>query len=213
MRVGLYGGSFDPIHIGHLLIADIVREQKCLDEVVFLPAAIPPHKQGQQLTSANRRLAMLELAISGYQPFLVNTIEMDREGVSYTVDTLEAIHSERPADELFLILGGDSLGDLPRWKSPARICELATPVVVARPNAAPLDAKILQKLLPELTEDEIDACLLRVPVIDISSTSIRVRVAHGQSIRFRTPRAVEKYIEVHELYQSRGSEDVNRIQE
>jgi nicotinate-nucleotide adenylyltransferase len=204
MRVGLYGGSFDPIHTGHLLVADIVRERRYLDEVIFLPAARPPHKQGQPLTSAKRRLEMLELAIAGYEPFSVNTMELDRDGVSFTVDTLELLHSERPDDQLFLIMGGDSLVELPGWKSPQRICQLATPVVVARPGAASVDSKILHELLPELTDSEIDECLVRVPVIEISSTGIRERVRLGQSIRFRTPRAVEKYIESHQLYQSRG---------
>lgn len=200
MRIGIYGGSFDPIHIGHLLIAETVREFCQLDRVVFVPAATAPHKQSQNVTTAKHRRELVELAVGGYSPFTIDDRELERGGVSYTVDTLEAFRDENPEDELFLIMGGDSLVDLPNWKSPQRICELARPIVVARPGADPPDPAILQRLLPTLSDAETNACVIAMPLIEISSTDIRQRVQNGQSIRFRTPRAVEKYIENHGLY-------------
>jgi len=194
MRIGLYGGSFDPIHIGHLMIADTVREARQLDRIVFLPAATAPHKQDQEVTTAKHRLELLELAVGGYAPFAIDQRELERGGVSYTVDTLETIQREQPDDELFLVMGGDSLVDLPSWKSPERICELATPIVIARPGTAPPDPAILRALMPERPDSELQSCIIAMPLIEISSTELRRRVRAGKSIRFRTPRAVEKYI-------------------
>jgi nicotinate-nucleotide adenylyltransferase len=200
LRIGIYGGSFDPIHMGHLLIAETVRELCELDQVVFVPAATAPHKQDQQVTSAKHRRELVELAVGGYAPFSLDDRELERGGVSYTVDTLKAIHGERPDDRLFLIMGGDSLVDLPTWKSPQEICRLARPIVVARPGAPPPDPTILQTLMPDLSTNEIQSCLIELPLIEISSTDIRQRVQNGQPIRFRTPRSVEKYIETQGLY-------------
>lgn len=200
MRIGIYGGSFDPVHIGHLLIADLVREQYQLDGVRFVPAATAPHKQASEVTTAKHRVEMLELAVGGYRPFEVDRSEVERGGVSYTVDTLETLHAERSTDELFLILGGDSLVDLPTWRKPERICELARPIVVSRPGTPPPDLGLLKNLLPGLTTEQLQQCVVRTPVIEVSSTELRERVREGRSIRFRTPRAVEKYIETHGLY-------------
>ena len=132
MRIGLYGGSFDPVHIGHLLVAESCREQARLDRVLFVPAATPPHKQGRQLAPGMDRLAMLILATGGHPAFEVLGAELDRRGVSWTVDTLEALAAESPTDSLHLILGPDALAGLPGWRDPARILELATPLAVER---------------------------------------------------------------------------------
>src|SRR5262245_39558001 len=137
MRLGIYGGSFDPVHYGHLLLAESAREQSRLDQVWFLPAATPPHKQQRELVSPRQRVEMLELAILGQSPFLVSTLEIDRGGVSYTVDTLAAIHAQRPGDDIFLLIGADALADLPNWREPGRICSLATPAAVCRPDSPP----------------------------------------------------------------------------
>ena len=125
MRIGIFGGSFDPVHFGHLLLAECCREQGQLDAVWFLPAAIPPHKQQQrELTPAQNRIEMLELAIGGHPAFSVSRYETDRGGVNYTVETLAHFRDEDPARELFFLLGADMFRDLPQWRQPERICEL-----------------------------------------------------------------------------------------
>jgi nicotinate-nucleotide adenylyltransferase len=200
MRLGLFGGTFDPVHIGHLLLADYCREQCRLDAVWFVPAAEPPHKQRPNLTPAQQRIEMLELAIGGHEAFSVCRREVDRGGVSYTVDTLSGLAADDPTRQLFFLLGGDSLADMPRWREPARICELALPVVVARPGSPPPHYESLAGLVARSRLDEIRAHQVEMPQIGISSREIRRRVAARQSIRYQTPRAVEMYIETAHLY-------------
>ena len=200
MRLGLLGGSFDPVHYGHLLLAECCREQGQLEQVWFLPAAVPPHKQDRALTSAEARIEMLELAIAGQRAFAVNGYEIDRGGVSYTVDTLRHFRQQGPEAELFLLMGADMLYDLPQWRQAEQICRLAIPMVACRPGAGALGFDCLAGLAaPERIElfaqHQID-----MPQLDLSSREIRRRVAAGLSIRYQTPRAVEKYIETHALY-------------
>ena len=139
MRLGLFGGTFDPVHYDHLLLAESCREACRLDAVWFVPAAHPPHKQERRLTPARQRIEMLELAIGGNEAFAVSPLEIERGGVSYTVDTLAALRAEQPERELFFLLGSDMLADLPDWREPGRICELALPVVVRRGGAFETD--------------------------------------------------------------------------
>jgi nicotinate-nucleotide adenylyltransferase len=205
MRLGIFGGSFDPVHYGHLLLAECCRDQCGLDEVWFVPAAVPPHKQQATLTAANHRLEMLRLATGGDTAFAVCTLELDRGGLSYTVDTLANIRADQPNDDLFLLLGADSLADLPNWRAPARICELALPVGVRRPaidgSAAPEpDFEMLAPLISAERLELIRRQHVEMPVIGLSASEIRRSVAAGQSIRYRTPRAVERYIKTHGLY-------------
>jgi nicotinate-nucleotide adenylyltransferase len=200
MRLGLFGGTFDPVHLGHLLLAEYCREQCRLDAVWFVPAAEPPHKQGRDLTPAGQRIEMLQLAIGGHEAFSVCTREVERGGVSYTVDTLCDLATEDPSRELFFLLGEDSLADLPRWREPARICSLAMPVVVARPGSPPADYEALAGLVPAKRLAQIRAHQVDMPQIGISSREIRRRVAAGLSIRYQTPRAVEMYIATAGLY-------------
>lgn len=202
MRIGIFGGSFDPVHYGHLLLAESAREQAALDEVWFVPAAIPPHKQTRELTAAKHRVEMLNLAIGGHETFRVSTIEIDRGGVSYTVETLAAIHAEQPDAELFLLIGADSLADLPTWREPARICELALPIAVGRPGSPPPSYDALAGLLSPERLALARQHTVEMPLIGLSSTDLRARVAAGRSIRYRTPRAVEKYIETQRLYRA-----------
>jgi nicotinate-nucleotide adenylyltransferase len=199
MRLGLFGGTFDPVHYGHLLLAECCREQCSLDQVWFLPCGHPPHKR-HELTPGPARIEMLQLAISGYAPFAVCPLEIERPGTSYTVDTLSEIRRTQPTAELFFMLGGDSLHDLPTWREPARILELATLVVVRRPQSPPPDFSTLAPLLPAEQLSGRRDLVVDMPQIDTSSRLLRERVAAGHSIRFRTPRAVEKYIETHGLY-------------
>jgi len=200
MRLGILGGSFDPVHLGHLLLAECCREAAQLDQVWLVPAAVPPHKQQQVLTASRHRLEMLQLAVAGHEALQVSPLELDRGGVSYTVDTLQAVHAMQPAAELFLLLGADALHDLPNWRDPARICQLALPVVVRRAGQPPPDLSILNGIVDPPRIAAIDQHQVRMPQIELSSSDLRERVRQGQSIRYRTPRAVEKYIQTHGLY-------------
>jgi nicotinate-nucleotide adenylyltransferase len=201
MRLGIYGGSFDPVHFGHLLLAESCREQCQLDEVWLLPAAVPPHKTDLTMTAAKRRIEMLNLAIGGHEALRVSTIEVDRGGVSYTVDTLTTIRQQHPGAELFLLMGADTLYDLPNWREPQRVCQLAMPVVVQRSGSPPPDLEVLRPVVAAEQIANIQQHQVTMPIIELTSTEIRQRVANGMSIRYRTPRAVEKYIETNRLYQ------------
>ena len=206
MRLGIFGGSFDPVHYGHLLLAECCREQCRLDAVWFVPAAVPPHKQDWTLSAATDRIEMLKLATGGNEAFAVWSGEIDRGGVSYTVDTLEQLQREDAKRELFFLMGADSLADLPTWRDPKRICELAIPVVVRRAGSPAVDDTVLGRLMSAERLTIARENRVELPIIDLSASEIRRRVAAGQSIRYRTPRAVEKYIEASELYRTRGGE-------
>jgi nicotinate-nucleotide adenylyltransferase len=200
MRLGLFGGTFDPVHYGHLLLAECCREQGRLDEVRFLPTSVPPHKQGRSLTLASVRIEMLELALAGHPAFGVEQYEADRGGVNYTVETLAHFRTQLPEAELFFLLGADMLLDLTTWREPVRICELATPLVVRRFGAEVVDWEALRAALRPEQIERIRQHQVEMPPIGFNSTEIRRRVADGQSIRYQTPRAVEKYIETNQLY-------------
>jgi len=204
MRLGLFGGSFNPIHYGHLLLAECSREALALDEVLLIPAAVPPHKQGRELASGKQRLEMLELALGGHEQLRASPLEIDRGGVSYTVQTLAEVHAANPTALLFLLMGADSLRDLPTWREPERICALSLPAVVRRGGAPPPDFDVLAPLVSAERLAMIRAAQVQMPLIELSSTDLRQRVADGKSLRYRTPRAVEKYIETHGLYRPDG---------
>ncbi len=200
MRLGIFGGSFDPIHNGHLLLAECCREQCRLDAVWFLPAAVPPHKQDRPLTPAGQRIEMLELAIAGNPAFSVCRHEADRGGVNYTVDTLTHLRNEDPTRELFFLLGADMLLDLPHWRDAARVCELAVPVAVRRAGTPALDFNSLHTIATSERIEIIRRHQAEMPEIGISATELRRRVQAGESNRYRVPKAVEMYIESHGLY-------------
>jgi nicotinate-nucleotide adenylyltransferase len=200
MNLGIFGGTFDPVHIGHLLLAECCREQCGLDAVWFMPAAVPPHKRGRLLTTAEHRIEMLKLAIAGNPTFLICTYETERGGVNFTVDTLSHIKEEDPSRELYFLMGEDMFFDLPNWKRPERVCELAIPVVVQRAGMPPLDFNCINTIATPQRIEEIRRHQVAMPEIGFSSTEIRRRVGAGKSIHYQTPRAVEKYIETHKLY-------------
>ena len=200
MRLGIFGGSFDPIHYGHLLLAETCREACRLDQVWLVPAAVPPHKQDRSLTNSRQRVEMLQLATGGHEELLVSTIEVDRGGVNYTVDTLTEIQHQLPDAALFLLMGADSLNDLPNWRQPGEILERAVPIVVRRGGSPEPDFDVLRPLTSGERLAEIRRHQVEMPIIALSSTEIRQCVGDGRSIRFRTPRAVERYIETHGLY-------------
>jgi nicotinate-nucleotide adenylyltransferase len=202
MRLGIFGGSFDPIHYGHLLLAECCREQCRLDAVWFLPAAVPPHKRDRELTPAAQRIEMLELAIAGNPAFSVCRYETDRGGVNYTVDTLSHFREEDPNRELFFLLGADMLLDLPHWRSAERVCEMAVPVAVHRPGASPIDFECLRAIVSPERIELIRRHQVEMPEVGTSGTELRRRVNLGQSIRYRVPRAVEMYIATHGLYRT-----------
>ena len=198
MRLGLFGGSFNPVHFGHLVLAEQCREQCNLDQVWFLPSGSPPHKQDVTLLPGKTRAEMLEFAIAGHAQFQVNRMEIEREGTTFTVDTLQQLHDEDASRELFFLIGADSLTDLPGWRQPDRIAELATIVAVNRGDRPLPDLTSLEERLGPETAARIE--LVTMPGIDLSATNIRQRVHDGKSIRFMTPRAVEEYIATHNLY-------------
>jgi nicotinate-nucleotide adenylyltransferase len=204
VRIGVFGGSFDPVHIGHLLAAECCRDQAGLDRVLFVPAAIQPHKQHRQLASGQHRMEMLALATGGHDAFAVSGDELDRGGVSYTVDTLERLRAQHPGDDLLLILGPDAFLGLPSWREPRRIIELAGIVAVERESLDDLHAAVsggpLESLLGRDRLARVIAERVRLPAIGIRASDLRSAVAAGRSIRYRTPRAVEQYIAAQGLY-------------
>lgn len=198
MRIGIFGGTFDPVHLGHLILAEQCRDQARLDEVQFIPSARPPHKQERTLTPFDRRVEMLALAISGQPAFRINEIEKDRPGPSYTVDTLRQLQADDR--ELFLILGADSLHDLPGWHDPCAILRLANLLIVGRPGH-PLPApQVVRQSLSCGSDTPIRLEAVECPLIDIASRDLRRRVAEGKSIRYMVPRAVEAYIQDKKLW-------------
>ncbi|MDB5341622.1 MAG: nadD [Planctomycetaceae bacterium] len=198
MRIGIYGGTFDPVHLGHLILAETCREQCQLDRVIFIPAGVPPHKQGRELTAGPLRAEMLEFAIAGHAEFSVDRSEIKRSGPSYTVETLRELRQEHPGDELFFLMGADSLAEFSLWKEPRELAELASLIVVNRGTQPPPD---LEPFVPLLGADSV-ARIQRItmPGIDISASDIRRRAHAGHSLRYLVPRAVERFIIEHRVY-------------
>lgn len=195
MRLGLFGGTFDPIHLGHLILAEQCREALNLEKVRFVVAGEPPHKRGVERTAVTHRLEMVRLAVAGNPALEVSDIEAKRPGPSYSVETLAEIKAQRPDDNLFFLIGADSLVDLPTWRDPEGIARLASIVVVNRPG---VDAPAVA--VPNLGPDALPIQLVDIPPIGIASRDLRERLAAGRSVRYQIPRAVEAYIEAHNLY-------------
>lgn len=202
MRLGIFGGTFDPVHFGHLLLAEQCREQCALDEVWFLPAGLPPHKPARAVASGPARAEMLELAIAGHAQFRVDRREIKKTTPAWTVETLTELQAEDPARELYFLMGADSLHDFPTWREPARILELATLAVVNRGDAPPPDTEPVARLFGPSAIERIR--LVTMPAVDLSASDIRQRIGAAESIRYMTPRAVECYIESHRPYAAAG---------
>ena len=199
MRIGIFGGSFDPIHLGHLILAEQAREQARLDEVWFIPSAIAPHKRSGPAASDRQRLEMVQLAIAGHSAFQAKDIEINRGGTSYTVDTLESLTQLHPNDEFFLLMGGDSLDQFRSWREPERICQLAIPLVYFR-HGSPQSLDALRGLMKPERFATVSSAAIVSRLIEISSTDLRQRAASGQSLRYLVPRSVEMYVENQKLY-------------
>ena len=204
VRYGIYGGAFDPIHLGHLLLAESCLRQAKLDRVVFVPTGASPHRSGKEnyRASAEDRLNMIESAIVGCDEFLVSRYETDRQETSYTVETLQYFHRTFALVEpqFFLLMGADMFNDLPNWYEVSEICKLALPLVVTRPESPPPYFAALGGIVSADRLEEIRQSAVTMPQIGISSTQIRSRIATGESIRFQVPRSVESYITSRQLY-------------
>jgi nicotinate-nucleotide adenylyltransferase len=200
-RVGIFGGTFDPVHLGHLILAEQCREQAPLDEVWFVPAARPPHKATTPLTSFLQRAEMLALALAGQAAFQIDSTEKERPGPSFTVDTLDELRQRHPGTEFFLLLGSDSLVELPHWREPRRIVEHTTLLVATRPGWPLPSAEQFRAALHLPEEAPLPLQFVEAPLIDISSRDLRRRAAEGRSLRYLVPRAVECYIQEKRLYQ------------
>lgn len=198
-RVGLFGGTFDPVHLGHLLAAQEAHERLGLARVVWVPACVRPHKNRLVTTSADDRLAMLRAAVGDDPRFEVNDLEIRRGGTSYTIDTVASLRAETHA-EIVLLLGSDSIPELPQWHRVRELLDLCTPAVMARPGFALTDLEPLRAVLPAAQVDRVADHLLPIPLIEISSTAVRERVAAGRPIRYLVPATVETYIAAHGLY-------------
>lgn len=197
MRLGIFGGTFDPVHTGHLVAAETAREAAALDAVMFVPAGQPWLKDGEVIGAKQDRMRMVELATEGNGQFIASDMEMQRPGPTYSADTLEELLDRRPGDELFLIVGMDALGDFGRWSRPHRVLELATLVAVARPGHSGLDGVHLDDIRPGASGDVVVAV---GPLIGVSATGVRRRLGRGVSIRYLVPRMVESYIYEHGMY-------------
>ncbi len=200
MRIGVFGGSFDPVHIGHLWIAEAALESLELNEIRWIPAATSPLKPHGPVASDEDRLQMLRLAVSGCENHIVDDREIRRGDVSYTVDTIAGLHQEYPQAELLLIIGSDSLASIREWHEPQRLLELIVPAVVQRGGEQQLDFSVLEGLADQARIELIRKHVISMPLIEISSQDLRRRVREGKSIRFRTPRAVEAMIQSQIIY-------------
>jgi len=200
MRIGIFGGSFDPVHNAHLALAEACHRGASLDRVLFVPAAQQPHKPAGPIATAEHRVAMLRLAIGGIPHLEVSEVEIARGGVSYTIDTLQAISQQYPTAKLYLLMGADTLHDLPTWRDPKTICELATPLAVHRPNEPAIDFAVLADIAsPEVIEDARRHAI-DMPWLEISSSEIRERVGRGEAIDEMVPSGVARYIGSRNLY-------------
>ena len=183
-RIGMFGGTFDPPHVAHLALAERAREQLKLDQVLFVPAARPPHKRGRRISDTQARLTMTRLAVRGNSAFKVSTIELDRDGPSFTVDTLRALRLAQPGAKFYLLLGEDSLAEFQTWRDPDEIRRLATLVVARRPGVH------VRKSPGNAGVRWLDA-----PPIDISSSALRRRARRGASLRYLVPEPVNTWIQ------------------
>ena len=198
MRVGILGGTFDPVHIGHLIVAESVRIDLGLDEVLFVPAGQPWLKVDRDITPAVHRMEMVRLAILGNANFKLSKVEVERSGPSYTIDTVIELRNLLGAQvDLFFILGFDALAQLPQWKEPKKLIELCKLAVVPRVNLNPPNLNDLERSIPGVS-DRVK--YVATPLIDISSSQIRERIAQGLSIRYLVPEKVEEYIAKYRLY-------------
>ena len=199
MRLGIYGGSFDPLHCGHLLLAECARVEMNLDRVEFVPLGVPPHRKNVK-TDGELRYQMVLRAIKPYPEFTVSRAEIDSPEVSYTADTLARYRQEYPDDELFFIVSSETFNDMPNWRRPGEICGLASLIIARRAGYPPPD---FDALLPFTTADRVDEFrrnVIETPLFEASSTMVRQRIAEGRGARFLVPDPVLDFIYEKGLY-------------
>jgi nicotinate-nucleotide adenylyltransferase len=199
MRLGIFGGTFDPVHIGHLVIAQVALEEAELDQVLFVPAGVNPLKVGSKTTDGRHRLEMVRLAIADHPQFAVTDWELRQTGPSYTVHTLEYIRSRHPDDELFFIIGADNLHLLPKWRSAERIAELATILALTRPRYDLGAGKELAQTLSPTLAAQVRC--IDIPGLDVSSTWLRERFVKNRSVKHLLPDQVIGYCKENKLYE------------
>jgi nicotinate-nucleotide adenylyltransferase len=198
-KVGILGGTFDPIHNGHLLVAEYAAYEFDLEEVLFIPAGDPPHKQGQEITNTDDRYLMTLLATIHNPKFSVSRLEIEKKGLSYTLDTVRELKSSQPKTKFYFITGADSILEISTWKQPQKLLSEIEFIAASRPGYS------LSEMDEELYNDYKDQIHpLEVPRLDISSTEIRRRVRRGEPIKYQLPEEVEIYIKKHGLYQEEG---------
>ncbi len=201
-KVGVLGGTFDPIHLGHLAIVKEIKRKLALEEILFVPAGQPVFKEDRQISAGQHRLEMVILATSETPFFNVSTIELERQGPSYSIDTVnELIIQLGVRTDLYLIVGFDALRDLPNWKEPTQLLRLCQIVAAKRPGHPEIDMESLESEVPGVSEKIM---IINVPQVDVSATEIRKRVASGQEIVGIVPEAVANYIERNGLYVEGG---------
>jgi nicotinate-nucleotide adenylyltransferase len=198
-RIGILGGTFDPPHIGHLVLAEYAAEALDFSQVIFVPAADPPHKRGETRTPIEHRIAMLQLAIAGNTRFTWSRVDVDRPGPHYTVDMIRILQAEHTDADLYFVMGGDSLRDLPKWNRPDELLNESKLVVLQRPNMETVSADMHETRFPGSSERII---ILNDPLLGFSSTGIVERLREGKSIRYMTPDSVLVYIHDQELYRT-----------
>ena len=199
-RIGLFGGTFDPPHVGHLALAEWARDSLRLDRVLLVPAGLPPHKGRSRLSSVAHRVAMTRLAARDNPAFTVSTLEARRDGPSFTVDTLRALRRREPRARIFLLMGADSLEEFPGWHDPPGILALATLAVAARPGARAAEGRAAGARARARLGRAARVVWLRNPGLELSSRAIRARVRAGRTVRYLVPEAVARYIARHRLY-------------
>ena len=199
MKIGVLGGTFNPVHIGHLILASEIREAAGLEKVLFIPACCPPHKVAGDMLPGEHRLRMASLAVAHNPCFEASDIELRRDGVSYTFDTVTELRRQHPDDDFHFIIGADSVPELASWYKIGELVRLCTILIGDRPGHD-LHWEPLEKVLPEATVDELRGGVICTTPIGVSSSEIRSRIRQGRAIRYLVPAKVEEYISEHGLY-------------
>ncbi len=202
LSLGVFGGTFDPPHVGHLILAAEVRAQLALDRILWVLTPEPPHKQGQAITPLAQRLAMLQFAVQDDPAFEISLVDIERPAPHYSLDTLRCLRADHPQDALVFVMGGDSLGDLPTWHEPAAFLAACDALAVVHRPFEKLDLHTLEAKLPGVRQK---LRFVEAPLLEISASQIRQRVSSGRPFRYYLTSAVYQYILAHDLYKGESA--------